>query len=239
MRAFLLSLVAVVAVLFPNRGTAQVYPLRTAAPAVTAAAADWQIRSEPIMVDSLVYLPTHEMRLFDGQVMVKVGVYQHVPVYADATLEPHSIVYIPVGRDRMRRYERRRDRELAGTTGSRTPTFPVESAAATPAEERIVGTAGSVVSNVAGASTASVPRPRRVVIESIPRPRANHMDGVWLEFEGVRWYSAGASTSYLADRFTRIGDYRGFAVYRETAGKPDVIWVQVVGGGPLAPYQKR
>ena len=126
MRAFVLGIGLTVAVLFPIVSNAQVYPFRTAPPEVTASAAEWQINSQPILVNSSVYLPTRAIRLFDGQVMVRVGMYQGVPVYADVTLEPNSIIYVPVGGDRMRTYERRRDRELAGTTGSRTPSFPVE-----------------------------------------------------------------------------------------------------------------
>jgi hypothetical protein len=173
-------------------------------------------------------------------------------VYADVTLEPNSIIYVPVGGDRMRTYERRRDRELAGTTGSRTPSFPVQTAtvpaeerivgttgsiAPSAVEERIVGTAGSVVPNAVGSSIPVTQRPRRTVVETIPRPRATR--GVWVDFAGARWYSAGTSASYSPDRFTKVGEYRGFPVYLETAGRKDEIWVQVVAGGPLAPYSIR
>ena len=253
MRAFKVSPAMFMAVLFPTLSNAQVYPLRTAPPQVTAATAEWQVNSEPVVVNSSVYLPTRAVRLFDGQVMVQVGVYGGVPVYADVTLEPHSIIYVPAGGHRMRTYERRRDRELAGTTGSRTPSFPVEIPGAVPAEERIVGTAGSiapnvveerivgtggsVVPNAVGSSIGVTPRPRRSVVETIPSPLATR--GVWVEFAGARWYSAGTSTSYSPDRFTKVGEYRGFPVYLETAGRIDEIWVQVATGGPLAPYSKR
>jgi hypothetical protein len=56
--------------------------------------------------------------------MAPIGVDEGVPIYADTTLEPWSIIYLSVGRERMRAYERARDRELAGTTGSRTPWYP-------------------------------------------------------------------------------------------------------------------
>jgi hypothetical protein len=237
MRAFVVSLVLFVAVLFPKVSIAQVYPLRTAPAEVTAATAEWQINSEPIVVNSSVYLPTRAVRLFDGQVMTQVGVNQGVPVYADVTLEPNSIIYVPVGGDRMRTYERRRDRELAGTTGSRTPSFPVASPAATPAEERIVGTVGSIIPNAVGSPNVVTAPPRRTVVETIPRPRVN--SGVWLDFNGSRWYSAGPSASYSPDRFTKAGEYRGFPVFRENGAQTDEIWVQVVTEGPLAPYSKR
>jgi len=90
----------------------------------------------------------------------------------------------------------------------------------------------------AAGSTVVTPRPRRTTIETIPRPRTGNR-GVWLDFVGQRWYSAGTSSSYSPDRFTKVGEYRGFPVYVEKSGKMDTIWVQVVNGGPLAPYAKR
>lgn len=237
MRAFVLSFIAIVAVLVPNVGRAQASPLRTAPPPVTAATADWQLNSEPIIVSSTLFQPTRAARMFDGQVMVQVGVYQGVPVYADVTLEPNSVVYVPVARNQLRVYERRRDHDLAATTGSRTPSFPVQSAASARVEERAVGTTGGVVP--AGVGTGNVvPHAPRTVMETIQRPR-HGSNGVWLDFVGVRWYSSGMSASYAADRFTKIGEYRGFPVYVETAGSKDTIWVQVTNGGPLAPYARR
>lgn len=237
MRAFVLSLIAILAVLVPTVGKADAYPLRTAPPEVTAAAADWQLNSEPIIVSSTLFQPTRATRMFDGQVMVQVGVYQRIPVYADVTLEPNSIIYVPVGRNQLRVYERRRDHDLAATTGSRTPSFPVQSSAVASTEERVVGTAGSIVP--AGvASGNAVPRPPRTVMETIQRPSGG-TNGVWLDFVGMRWYSSGVATSHSAHRFTKVGEYRGFPVYVETAAKKDTIWVQVVKDGPLAPYARR
>jgi hypothetical protein len=57
--------------------------------------------------------------------MKRSGEHQGVPLYVDATLEPYSVVYVPIGRSLMRPYERRRAGELAGTIGSRTPSFPI------------------------------------------------------------------------------------------------------------------
>src|SRR5436305_447496 len=81
------------------------------------------------------YYPTRGCRLFGGQVMVQTGMYDRVPVYADTTIAPFSEICVPLGSGRMQIYERRRDRVLAGTTGSHTPTFPVESASVPPPAE--------------------------------------------------------------------------------------------------------
>lgn len=237
MRAFVLSCFAIVAMLVPKVGSAQGSPLRTAPPRVNAATADWQLNSEPIIVSSTLFQATRATRMFDGQVMVQVGVYQRVPVYADVTLEPNSVVYVPVARNQLRVYERRRDHDLAGTTGNRTPSLPVESAASAPSKERAIGTSGTIVPAGVGAANA-VPHAPRTVMETIQRPRRG-TNGVWLDFVGVRWYSSGTSASYSADRFTKVGEYRGFPVYVETAGSKDTIWVQVTNGGPLAPYARR
>jgi hypothetical protein len=271
MRPVVLGLFLSVAVLFPKTGNAQVSPFRTAPPAVTAAAAEWQVNSEPITVGGLVYHPTRSVRFFDGQVMSQIGIFDRVPVYADTTLEPFSVVYVPVSRDRMREYERRRDRELAGTTGSRVPSFPVESPSVEALRDRPVGSVGTIAPappmtaagpgatllsapEASAAGTAGVFEPRATSpvgpttggsrASSRPRlaetaQRPSGADGVWLDFNGARWYADGAATSFTPDRFEPIGEYRGFPVYRDKATATKQIWVQVVKDGPLAPYAKR
>ncbi len=172
MRVFLANVILSTALLFPVIGTAQVYQVRTPVPEVTAVASDWQINAEPIVVQGLVYYPTREQRMFDGQVMMQVDVYDHVPVYADATLEPYSVVYVPVGRAQMRMYERKREGELAGTTGSRTPSFPVGIASSLQREERPVATGASAIAAVEDRGVASLDTtlPRRTDIETISNP---------------------------------------------------------------------
>ena len=91
---------------------------------------------EPIVVGGLTYYPTRGFRLFDGQVMAQTGMFEGVPVYSDTTIEPYSELYVPLGSGRMRVYERRRERELAGTTGSHVPTFPVDSPSVPAPRER-------------------------------------------------------------------------------------------------------
>jgi hypothetical protein len=174
MRGLWLGFVLTVAVLFPNVGSAQVYQFRTPPPDVSAAAAAWQINSEPVMVGGLTYYPTRGFRLFDGQVMAQTGMFEGVPVYADMTIEPYSELYVPLGNGRMRVYERRRDRELAGTTGSHAPTFPVSSPSVPPtdrsvATEEAVGTGGSSVPRAVSESALQSIRTRALRIAT-PRP---------------------------------------------------------------------
>lgn len=261
MRPIVACLFLSMAALLPNVGTAQVLSLPTPPPAVHAASADWQIGGEPIFHAGNFYYPAGPTIFFDGRVMVRTGVYMGVPLYADTTIEPYSIVYVPIGRNVMRPYERRRDGELTGTVGSRMPSFPirrdgdlsvrsqgggiltppvpVSEPEVLPEAPRAVGTTGVEAPRPAAplgtvAAAAASPRP---VPRYVPRPTSN--DGVWIEYDGARWFSSGPAVSYDADRFAPAGTYRGFIVYRDRMGRADTIFVTVVPNGPLAPYSRR
>ena len=94
--------------------------------------------------------------------------------------------------------------------------------------------------NGVAAHAAAAPdrgRSRPGGIESIARPASTN--GIWLEFDGARWYSDGPATSFSPDRFEPVGEYRGFPVYRDRTGRTNDIWVSVTRDGPVAPYAKR
>lgn len=97
----------------------------TPAPLVSAAIEPWFIKGEAIFFENSFYFPAGPKVFFDGNVMTRVGHFQGIPVYADVTLEQFSMVFVPIGNSLMQPYERRRTGELAGTVGSRTPSFPV------------------------------------------------------------------------------------------------------------------
>jgi hypothetical protein len=182
-----------------------------------------------------------------------------VPLYVDASVDPYSIVYVPIGGSIMRPYERHRRRELAGTVGNRVPSFPVETDAelsvasgsaglVTPPSdvtmepdvlpEHAVATGGSAVPSPSSAEAIPIERrsPPRTIMQSIPPPRAN--SGIWFDFAGARYYSAGAAVPFWRERFALVGEYRGFLVYRDVRGPADEIYVTVVKDGPLAPYKR-
>ena len=238
MRRLCVGFVLTVVVLLPNVGSAQVFQFRTAPPDTSAAGAAWQINSKPV-VGGVTYYPTRGFRLFDGQVMSQTGLVEGVPVYADMTIEPYSELYVPVGSGRMRVYERRRERELAGTTGSHAPTFPVESPSVL-ARERSAGVDGA-------AGTSGTTEPLRLRVPPPPQrtailtavPHADPPGGVWVDFNGARWFSDGPAVSFSPERFVAVGEYRGFRVYHDTTTGSDDIWVSVVKDGPVAPYAKR
>ena len=257
MRPFVLGVVSTVALLMPNVGKAQALLLPTPPPQVTAQRALWQLNGEAVFFEGDYYFPTGPTVYFDGRVMVRSGVYRGVQLYTDATLQPYSMVFVPIGGTVMRPYERRRAGELAGTVGSRMPSFPiqrdVEVSTSTlgsgiqtppigpgeppvvPEENGVRGTTGAAALPVVRPA-APIERTRARTIETIPPPQSNR--GAWIQFNGARWYHAGASVPFSADRFTPIGEYHGFPVYRDTGGKSDDIYIPSVPGGLLAPYRK-
>jgi hypothetical protein len=266
MRRYVLVLSVFVAALLalPQAVRAQFLFQETVEPRVDAAQESWQINGEPIFVDGLVYYPSGPDRFFDGNVMSRTGSYRGIPVYQDRTIEPYSIVYVPMGRRLMRPYERRRTGELAGTVGSHAPSFPVATSSPlepTPTDADIaagaVGTAGAVaapqgntyvksanvvITNATSPSIttsrddrASNQAPTR--LESVPAPAGPN--GIYIEFEDARWYGSGSPMTYAADNFTPIGNYAGFVVYRMKNDAQARVWVPVVEGGPLAQYSKR
>ena len=58
-----ISSTVLMAVLFSGTAGAQAFQFRAPAPELSAATAAWQISSEPILVQGLVYLPTRDYRL--------------------------------------------------------------------------------------------------------------------------------------------------------------------------------
>ncbi|MGE5243281.1 MAG: hypothetical protein ACM3SQ_03535 [Betaproteobacteria bacterium] len=247
MRAIAVGLVLSTAAFLPTTGHAQVYDFRTPPPEVTAASSMWQINSEPIVHAGLVYCPTSARVFFNPLVMQQVGVYRGVPLYADTTLEPYSLVFVPVGGYQMRQYERPRAGWMAGTVGSRTPSFPVQLRYNDFPYQRCGcdtcgGSAGRAwftvpvweVPRAAAATPAAPAAP--VNLRSIPMPESNQ--GVWIEFGGARWHNAGTAVSFEPGEFTRVGEYHGFPVYRAVNGPDTRIYVPVVIDGALTPYDR-
>ena len=115
----LLSLLAVPA-------AAQMLSRPTDAPQVSAASESWFQLREPIQYAGELYYPAGASVFFNGNAMVRTGHYNGVPLYADATRDPYSVVYVPIGRGQLQPYERRRSGDLAGTTGTVAPSFPVD-----------------------------------------------------------------------------------------------------------------
>ncbi len=124
------TLVALAAALFvPLVATsvaAQVHWEPVPSPELTAEGTRWFDKGQPILYAGDLYYPSGPRVFFDGYRMVPAGEYDGIPLYADTTLEPYSVVFVPAGRKLMQPYERLRAGVLAGTTGSMAPWFPVQ-----------------------------------------------------------------------------------------------------------------
>jgi hypothetical protein len=234
MRRWVFSLVAVTVLSSAASARAQISMRPTPWPEVSAARADWYQRGEPLFYNGGEYLPSGPMTFFDGNVMVQTMTYRGVPIYENVTLETHSIVYVPVSGQLMRPYERRRDGDLAGTVGSRTPSMPVTPASAASEPAQLPFFVAPPVEIIAAPAVRSA---EPVAWEVVRRPVSN--DGIWLTYNGSQWLSAGRAVVHAPAGFAQIGQYAGRPVYQRMGGPQDEIYVPTVVGGMLAPFRKR
>ena len=237
---------------------AQIQSRPTDAPIVTADNESWYVNREPIQFAGDVYYPAGAVVFFNGNTMVRSGHYNGVPLYTDTTLEPYSVVYAPLERGLMQPYERRRQGSLAGTTASRTPSFPVTAtpssgtlpqATAAPTAppatigaigaytpETSVGTSRTTVPSPVGTSglVAAAPRVTPTRVSTLVRPTSN--DGVWIRYLGEKWISAGSAMPLTAAGFRVVGNYDGFPVFARSDTSEQVIYVPT-RAGLVAPYR--
>jgi hypothetical protein len=259
MRLYFISLSFIAVVLVPDAAQAQVYQLPTPAPVVTAAGA-WPSGTQPIYYAGGVYYPSGPTEFFDGQIMARTGVVGGVPVYENKTLEPWSVVLVPVGGNLMQPYERRRSGPLTGTVGSRMPSQPIQrdvelsvandSLRAGDIEGFPLHSASRAqwtwpTPPPAGTPPALGPQsaPRHAtpstvpVIRTVPQRETTNA-GVYVDFAGAHYYSSGTVVTHDEARFTKIGELGGAAVFREAGGSEKTIHIEVVANGPLAPYTR-
>jgi hypothetical protein len=246
--------------LLPTAAAAQIMVQPTPPPLVTAVNETWFLSGEPITWAGDYYYQTGPQVYFNGNHMVRSGSYRGIPLYTDAGIEPYSVVFVPVGDGLMQPYERRRTGDLAGTVGSRTPSFPVDTPTdmqlrgvpeaaigqaggppaqarpydvapvepetmltpAPPIAEALAGTAGHAVATREPRASASAQRPKGI-------------NGVWVEYDGRRWFSAGPA-QLMDDEFRQAGTYHGFPVYTRRS-MPRTIYIPSVPG-LLAPYSR-
>jgi hypothetical protein len=66
------------------------------------------------------------------------------------------------------------------------------------------------------------------------------LNGIFIDFDARRWFSSGPAVRLDPSRFTQIGTYRGFPVYRQK-GDTSTIFVAVAESAEsmLAPYSTR
>jgi hypothetical protein len=216
----------------------QALDTRETYPDVTAAGRDWLRHGDPVLFAGDQYFPAGPAVHFQPDLMLPTGSFDGVPLYADTSLEPYSQVLVPIGRGLLQPYERRRDAELAGTTGSRSPSFPVSLRPDVPVQ----GTGWQDDSprqeprRTARAPIAAPPEERRPGIVSARTPQGNR--GIWIRYEGRRWEAAGEAVALDAG-FRKVGDYRGFPVYaREAASTREATEIYIPSRDDmLTPYK--
>jgi hypothetical protein len=238
----MLRQVAVLLALLTTPVLAQV----TERPIVTADNDHWFRLGEPIHFGGQLYYPAGPDVFFNGNVMVRTGHYDGVPLYVDATLEPYSVIFVPMSRGLMRPYQRRASpiQEIRAPSTSAPPveldttTIPglIPRLDAVPAP---VGTAGRMVAqSSADAAAPLTPSPSAdpapAPVATLRRPEGNV--GLWIPYLGAKWISAGPAIQAGTVALRQVGDYAGFPVYMH-ADRQDVIYVPT-RPGILAPYRR-
>ncbi len=227
----------------------------TPSPLVFADAEAWYQRGDPVMYGGNVYYPAGPQVHFNGDEMVRSGFFLGVPLYTRTTIEPYSMVFVPLAGGLMQPYERRREGELAGTAGSSAPSFPVASPSE-PARVAVplfaqapgppmLGTAGTTYpySVAAPAATESEAAAASIGAASVaPRPlrrRPGSPNGIFVEFEHAKWFSSGPPRILDTARLSRVGTLGGFPVYSADRGGT-TIYIPVAPGADLfAQYSRR
>lgn len=253
----------VMAVLTPPWLAAQVTVRPTAPPAVTADNEGWYRAGEPITFAGNIYYHAGPATHFLADEMVRSGFYKGIPLYSRTTIEPYSLVFVPIDGGRMQPYERRRAGEIAGTSGSTVATLPVEIPSAiarpefspslqAPAPPFVASpsptdepSAGAEVSSRPAPAAPAVPiatsgRVARSASTAPPRVRRDAANAIFVEFDNAKWFSSGPPLTVDPRTLTRVGEWRGFPVYRDSQGKTPTIYIPIAQGvEALAPYSRR
>jgi hypothetical protein len=126
-----------------------------------SAGAAWRSSGQPLFYAGAYFYRAGATVFFDGRVMRPAGADSGVVFYSDVTQEPFSLVYVPIGGGLMQPYERMRDGELAGTVGSRTPSFPIDFDVELPDELQLARAQDGADSRLAGRQSMNRPSFRR------------------------------------------------------------------------------
>jgi hypothetical protein len=218
----------------------------TSPPIVTADNEPWYREGKAITFAGDFYVPSGAKRYFDPNVMVRTGSFRGIPLYADTTLEPYSVVFVPLEGALMQPYERRPFREVVGTSGWR-PAGPLtpESAAIPQAAAppmRAPSIAPLIDDLPPPPPPGAAPPPLRLDPKPPPPPapvRPSSRNGIWIEFQGQWWKSAGPAVGFTEDRFVPVGTKEGVYVERRLSGvrRPSRIYL-MTRPGVVAPFER-
>jgi len=234
-------------------------------PTVTAENESWYLNGEPITHAGSLYYPAGPAVYFNPTEMVRSGFYQGIPLYNRTTIEPFSVVYVPLRGARMQPYERPRSGTLADTSGS------VPSSVSRMLQGDISESGQLQAAGPPSLTTTLIPMqvPRPVVSAGVesrpaadsepapvgtsgrvpaPRPAVRVRPGrplsptaIFVEFGGTRWYVAGPAEAIDTVGMRRVGSYSGVPVWAKPGVDDGIIYIPVMqGGGSLAvPYSLR
>lgn len=258
------ALVVVLAFAVARPALAQISMQPTAAPAITAEMESWYLTNEPIIFAGNSYYPGGPSIHFMANEMVLSGFYRGVPLYTRTTIEPYSLVFVPVAGGMMRPYERRRSGDLVGTTGSSVPSLRVEIPTAFSASTTRLQAAGPPFAETQGIVTES-PTPsfapestigvddrtaasdsNRVATGGALTPRRGKwvgpraVNGIYVEFNNQRWYSTKPATVPDPTSLERIGEWHDFPVYTSRRTGSSTIYIPVAQGSEAyAAYSRK
>jgi hypothetical protein len=233
--------------------------VQTPLPTVTAENERWYLNGEPITYAGNLYVPSGAQIYFNANEMVRSGFYMGVPLYTRTTLEPYSIVFVPLAGGRMQPYERPRTGELTGTAGSTPSALPAAEQTVPPGG--LAPQAAGPPSQTTQVMAMQLPRPQVIapaVPEGLPpsavassgsavgtggrtsapthtriggRPQGTN--SIFVEYEGRRWYPIGWPQPVDTSRLERVGELKGFPVWGN-APDPTVLFIPVTHGSTLA-----
>jgi hypothetical protein len=240
---------------------AQIMLQPTPKPIVTADNEVWYQAGVPITFGGNIYYPAGPIVHFSGNEMVRSGHYQGIPLYTRTTIEPYSIVYVPLYGGLMQPYERRRAGDVVDTVGSMTPSFPVVRPAEQSNMEYVPGAGvlqaqsppsrvGEIVDRMPIETDRSEPTTTSVGTAGgeaspplgplVTAKRPEGLNGVFIQFNDRRYFSDGPTVDFDVQSFTRVGDYHGFPIYRRS-GEANTIYIPPLAGSPsiLSRYSLR
>jgi len=252
-----------------NTSSGQVTLRPTPAPVVTAENETWLRTGEPLAFAGNLYYPAGAAIHFLANEMVRTGSFRGVPLYSRTTIEPFSVIFVPIGGGLMQPYERRRDFDLAGTQGSSAPALspalassvspttaaspygapsPAMAQAAAPPvvgaplilDEPVAAAAGISPAAAPTVSATSQPVATTGLSNAAPiRVRPEAANAIYVEFNNARWFSARTPASVDVRSLTQVGELQGFPVYATGPGASTIFVQSVRGVDTYAQYSRR
>jgi len=234
MRPQILATVALVLVAAAGASGQNYQP--TPVPRTGAIGRAWYRDADPLFFAGDLYYPAGPTVYFNGDTMVPTGTYDGVMLYTDATIEPYTVVLVPVTNRLMRRYERVLEGHLPSRRANRSyyPNEYEESEApaeeAQPQEPGYGYERGGVPPTPQAAEVPLEP----FLVETARKPLDNL--GIWVSFQGYRWRHAGEAVPLDPGKMPTVGDYFGVHVYADPR-TPYVIYIPS-RGNLVAPFRR-